>query len=358
MNKVLLILFFLSGILRAQYDFDSLLRASDDFKKSVEIMSDTLDLFSENHPLEVTIISDFKNLIKKKYDGDYQDAQFILKFNDTVQVKRNIEIKPRGNFRLKACYFPPIKLNFKKKEAFFTTLSDFDKLKMVNNCKMNDAFEKYILSEFLVYKMYNIVSPYSFRVRLISLKYIDTGRSNKESNSYAFIIEPEEQLMERLNGFILDKKGFSPKMIDEIYENRMAIFQYMIGNTDYSIPALHNIKLFKVNDYTVEDPYPIPYDFDYSGLVSTPYAIPSESLSIKTVQERLYMGNCQDVEIFGKNIRFFFEKKDQMYEVLKNDFLLDEKYKKQILNYLDGFYEEISNENVVKRNLIMKCRND
>jgi hypothetical protein len=341
-----------------QYDFDSLYHASEEFRNQIKVMQDTLDIFNQDQALGITLETDFVNLSKRKHNKEDQEAMLTYGFNDTVQVTRKIKVQPRGNFRLKNCHNPPLQLNLPKKEAAFKQFEEFDKIKMVGNCKNYKTFEQYILAEYLVYKTYNLLTAYSFRVRLLKVHYIDSkGNDNrKPQGTYAFLIEPEKQLARRLEGVLIDRQNLSPHGMDAEATLLMDVFQYMIGNTDWAVEALHNIKLVKSNDVSKPTPSPVPYDFDYSGLVNTSYAKPAEALSIKTVRERLFRGVCHRREEYEHAFELFRQKRDAIYQLYQNFELLDPLYKAQILNYLDAFYQIIDAPASVEQQFLGNCR--
>ena len=128
-------------------------------------LPDTFDLFGSDEPLQIRLKSDFRTLLKNKYKDDYQKAELFYALSDTVALELDIRIKPRGNFRKKNCAFPPLRLNFKKTTFYFPHVQQFEKVKMVTDCKRTDTFEQYLLREYLVYKLYSIITPVSFSAR-------------------------------------------------------------------------------------------------------------------------------------------------------------------------------------------------
>ena len=70
----------------------------------------------------------------------------------------------------------------------------------------------------------------------------------------------------------------------------VALFEYMIGNTDWSVPAYHNIKLMQDRKNPESIPFAVPYDLNHCGFVNAPYAVPPEELGIETVKDRMYRG--------------------------------------------------------------------
>ncbi|RLD78175.1 MAG: hypothetical protein DRJ10_10755, partial [Bacteroidetes bacterium] len=165
-----------------------------------DTLSGEIDLFERDKPLHFTLMSDFKKFKKDKYKDEYQKAQLIYTINDSVEINKEVRIKARGEFRKKTCNFPPIRLNWRKTEIVKNEFSQFYKLKMVTHCSGAKYYEQYLLKEFLCYKFYNILSDRSFRVRLIEIKYIDTGKKKKnEFITWSFFIEDFGMMAERSN---------------------------------------------------------------------------------------------------------------------------------------------------------------
>lgn len=338
------------------YDFDSLVLHSQEFATISKIIGDTTDLFNDNKILEVTLESDFKNLVKRKYKDEYQVAILRIMFNDTVQVTRKIKIKARGVMRKSTCMIPPLKLNFPKKDAYIKQLEDFDKIKMVLDCRQNSMHEQYIFLEYYAYKIQNIITDYSLRVRMMNVKYTDTGGKFKETTRYAFLIENIDQLAGRMNAVRIESKSVRDIQTDIKVLVDAYLFQYLIGNTDWSIPNLHNIYLVKSLDFDIPKPYVIPYDFDYAGLVNASYAVPDERLGIATVRERVYRGIClPDAKLFT-SAEHILEKKIEINNLIEKDTLLTKVKRQSTLNYLEEFFEILESQKSFERNLIRSCR--
>ncbi len=338
------------------HDFDSLYQNDQAFKRNFQATADSRDIFASDNIMKVTISSDFKNLVKQKYKDEYQPALFQYYYNDTVVVTRNITIKPRGNMRKSTCFFPPLKLNFLKSEVVVKEMKEFDKMKMVLDCKRGNAYEQYLLSEYFAYKIQNIITEYSFRVRLIHVTYVDTAGKYKTATRYAFLIEDKDQMADRLNSVPIETKSIRDQMTDLPILANAYLFQYLIGNTDWSIPARHNIQMIKSKNPDVTKPYVIPFDFDYAGIVNTSYAIPDEQLGTESVRERVYRGVCIPESYIHSSARHFMEKKAQIYALYENSTLLDKNNTRSTLDYLDEFYTIIENENLLKKNILEACR--
>jgi hypothetical protein len=210
--------------------------------------------------------------------------------------------------------------------------------------------------EYYIYKMYNLLTPFSFRVRLLKVKYIDTSGKKKPRENYAFILENTNQLARRNNGINFEMAGINNEMIDRDIATIMELFQLMIGNTDYSLPVLHNVKLIKTTDSKYPKPVAVPYDFDYSGIINAFYAIPGEHLPIEYVTERYYMGACREFDEYETAFVLFREKREEMKALIQNSEYLRDIAKKSPLNYIDEFYKIIDNEGYVKSFIVNNCR--
>ena len=314
-----------------------------------------LDLFDDDQPLDLTLKFDIKQFQKNKSDEDYLPAEFICQFNDTLKVGKHIRIRARGKFRRDYCKMPPILLNIKNADINNKYLADESKIKLVNHCKNTTEYTDYVLKEYLIYKMYNIISPYSFRVRLVRIKYIDTGRENKEYVNWAFLIEPEDLMVARLEAYPLKRDNFGLVHMETYNTDLMSLFQYLIGNSDYSISGRHNLKLIYFVDNMQQQLISIPYDFDYSGLVNAQYAVPGEELGIKSVTDRYYLGLCRDVEQYDAVIDYMVERKEEILDLFISCEYLSEKASSFAIAYLEEFYRMAESDRL-KKYIRMTCR--
>lgn len=312
-------------------------------------------LFDSDELLEISLRFDMTYYKRKKPDKEYLDAILTYHTSKTDSINKAIRVRSRGEFRRTFCDFPPLMLNFRMKDSIDGKFSRIDKLKMVTHCKT--GHEEYLLKEYLIYKLYNVLSDYSYKVRLLRVNYINTFRNSKTISQYAFAIEPNDVLAKRTNSvevktITLSQRNIKPEMID-----RMAIFNYMIGNVDWAIPNYHNVTVFSQAGSERPDlGIVVPYDFDYSGLVDANYAIPLESLGIKSVKERLYRGICRTSEEFLIALKEFPEKRDEFYKVIKEFPYLSERSKKSMINYLNEFFSEFDKRNTIVNSLLYNCK--
>lgn len=320
----------------------------------VDSLQKDFGLFSSDEILSLTFRFDISQYRSKKPKEEYLDAVMTYHINDHDSVNKDIRLKSRGDMRNEYCDFPPVRLNFGKTEFQKSDLSKIDKLKMVTHCRTGN--EEYLLREYLIYKLYNVLTDNSFRVRLVKVDYINTAKKSKPINTYAFLIEPIEILAERTKSTPVNSTNLTQKLIIPEIMDRMAIFNFMIGNTDWSVPNLHNCKV--LSGLSINNPglgIIVPYDFDYSGLVNADYAVPFDGLGLKSVRERRYLGICRSEDVFINALKEFTDKKEEFYKVI-NDFpLLSTKAKKDMIGYLDNFYSGFDKRNSIVYDLINGC---
>lgn len=315
----------------------------------------TNDFFDNDSVLQLTLKFDIKKFMNKKLDEEYLPATLSYFKSDTIEIKKQVRIKSRGIVRKKICYFPPYFINIKNTGLQNNLFSDLNKVKVVSHCKSTEVYTNYLLKEYLAYKIFNIITDYSFKVRLLNIKYIDEGRKNKTFTYKAFMIEPEQLLAERLGLYSLDIDRFNYSQTDSVLTAAMSLFQYMIGNVDFSINGRHNIKMLITKDFKNQKLIPIPYDFDYSGLVNAHYAIPDEKLNIVNVTERFYRGLCRSDYLYDLVLDIYREKKDEIYVFIESFEYIDQKTRKDVLIYLDEFYDEIDKPEFKTKKIRATC---
>lgn len=313
-------------------------------------------LFDTEDVLHVRLKADFKAILNDRgEERDYHQA--VISWNDSLdqQGELPIRVKVRGNFRRSAtnCAFPPIRLNFD--EGTEGTLFDGqNKLKLVTHCQSGKSYQQFILQEYLMYKIYNELTDYSFRVRLLKIVYEDESGRIKPIVRYGFLIEDEDAMASRNEAKAFEAEGIHPNETNKDIEVLLSLYEYMIGNTDWSIPGMHNVKLIRTEPS--KPPIVVPYDFDWCGMINTPYAKPNPTLGIQSVRERLYRGFCASESQWDSTIARFNEKKAEIYSLYEQCPDLKPKVVKGSLRYLDDFYDIINSEKRKKRELASQCR--
>lgn len=315
---------------------------------------DSIRFFTDEGLIEVSLTTDLKKLQNEKKPDVFQPASITLRFPDSTVITENIGASARGNFRRNYCRIPPMMLNFRNPGS--PRLHSLGKLKMVIGCGVNETDETLILKEYLVYKIYNLIDDRSFRVRLMRVNYTDSRNKIKPFSQYAFLIEDDADMAKR-NGCVKKKEV---KLMTEATNRDMmttvAIFQYMIGNTDWAVPNNHNVKLIYDKERKLAPPFVVPYDFDYSGLVDASYAVPNEVIGTEKVTERVYRGFPRTMEEIGLSLEVFVNKKEAIFQLINNFPLLSVKIKKEMTGYLEEFYEFINDKRKVRSVFVENAR--
>lgn len=306
-------------------------------------------LFKSDDTLNFTLFADLKPLLRDRGDNPKNHWGMVKYLNHNNKlVEIPIKVCVRGNFRrmTQNCTFPPLLLDFDKKKKGNSIFNHQNKLKLVTHCLKKD----YIMEEYLVYKIFNIITDYSFKARIANVTYEDSLGKQASQTRLAFLLEDDEDLAKRIHSKYLKDIKLRQNQVDTLKMATVSVFEYLIGNTDWSVPFQHNIKIyFKKGEKAI----PIPYDFDHSGIVNAIYAKPAEQLiEISSVRERLYRGFAYSPLVFQIVFDKFKAVKPEIYSLYVGNTELEPNYIKSTLKYLDEFYEIIDNKKLVKREFI------
>ncbi len=198
--------------------------------------------------------------------------------------------------------------------------------------------------------------PRRSSVRLVHITYKDSEEKVKAFTQYAFFIEDEHDLVDRNNCMEEKRKDFYTEQTNREQMTFVSLFQYMVGNTDWSVYKCHNIKLMVSKNDTLSRPYAIPYDFDYSGFVNVGYAVPAEELGIESVRQRAYRGYPRGFDELESAIDIFKEKKESILYYIDHFELCNQRCRKDMTSYLNQFYDIISNNKSVENIFIRNAR--
>lgn len=311
--------------------------------------------FESDDPIEVTLTANLGKLRgDKSADAPWRPATMSYRGADGSALTVPLRARTRGIWRLKMCDFPPLRLNFAGATSKGSIFDKLDKPKLVSYCQNADDHEQYVLQEFQLYRIYNLLTPMSHKARLLRLTYADSASGKVRAKRYGFLLEEPGAIAARLGGKVMEQKGALPGDLDPFQDALVGVFQYMIGNTDFSINGLHNVELLFKEDGTV---LPIAYDFDFAGAVNARYAIPDERLNIPNVRKRLFRGYCSDATSYAKVFALFKEKKPEIYALYGDEIgkLMDRGTVKETLRYFDEFYETINDARSAKRSIVGAC---
>ena len=313
-------------------------------------------LFKSDSVLNLKLVGKLNALFNDRGDNAASHPVLLQYKGQDSTVSIRLMVRTRGYFRRdkSMCKFPPLMLNFLKANKLKNTVfQKQNKLKLTVPCQGDD----YVIREYLVYKLYNLISPRSFKARLAQVEFEDSLGKRKPETHYCFLLEEDKEVAKRNNGFIWEQMMVPMTSTDRAEFKKMAVFQFMIGNTDWSVPYLQNIKLLKTDSTKL--PYTIPYDFDHAGIVDAPYALPAEELEMSSVQERRYRGFCEtDKSAFAETFALFNSLKNDFYNVYTSCTLLDAKYVKFVTRYLDDFFKIINSNKQIEDDFGHPCRQE
>ncbi len=305
----------------------------------------TSPLFASESLLTLTFTTNLKQLRGDRADEvPYRSATMSYTGADGKSVTVPMRAKTHGVWRLKNCNFPPVRLNVANKVVKGTLFENADKPKFVNACRDNDNFEQLVLKEMQLYRIYQVLTPLSHRVRALRVAYRDSASGKVDMTRYAFVFEDPDLLAARIGrGNMIKTKGATTDDIDNKQLALVYLFQYMIANTDFSFNGLHNGELVQHAD--LRPATPVAYDFDFSGAVNAPYASVDPQLhrDIRRVRQRLFRGYCALAPHYPAAAALFLEKKDAIYALYRDDIgkLLEPDIVKETLEYFDEFYDAI-----------------
>jgi hypothetical protein len=310
-------------------------------------------LFDNSHPIEIIIRTDLIKLLNtRSEEPPYQDASIVIDEIQGVTKIFDVEIQARGNFRRDSlnCDFPPLRLNFKKKAIINTYFEGNEKIKIVTHCKSQvPEFDQYVAREYVTYRIYNLLTPVSFKVRSASIIYEDTENTLEPIKRPGFLIEDIDHLAARNNMEEFEE----PLNLPDLEKNNailLSMFQYMIGNTDWILNMSKNLK-------TLADStgfYAVPYDFDYTMIVGTDYTL-GGGRSYLSAPVRLYKGPCYSLEEIIPVTEKLLEKRKEILSLISKEKMLDYDSKQHMKMYLSDFFNLIKSDKSIKQNILTDC---
>jgi hypothetical protein len=324
--------------------------------------ADEIDpLFQSSSTLEVEIDGPFEMLSEDRPDEEEFPGKFRYTADDGEIVEFEVVLRTRGRVRRlrETCTFPPIRLNFKKKEVDETLFHKQDKVKLVTHCRNRaKRYEQAVVAEYLTYKMFSLLTDRSFQARLLNATYIYTDE-DRSINSFAVLIEPQDRLEKRLGAKRTEADWVKVSDIEPGDLNLASVFHYFIGNTDFSPigsdpeeDCCHNQALLEREGALA---LTIPYDFDQSGLVGAPHAAPNPRFKLRSPRQRLYRGRCENNDYLPATFDLFRERRAAIEQLVREQPEYDDGMKKSMLKYIADFYETIDNPKEIQREFVSRC---
>ena len=324
----------------------------------VVIRADGLPLFDSGELLDIVLEFPVQTVLRQSADRPVVDgtAHYVNATGETISLP--VQISTRGRSRLEACKFPPLSLAVKKKSAKGTVFEGQKKLKIVTHCRSNTVFRSYVQQEYGIYRAFNVLADISFRVRPLNVTYRDTENESAEIQEPAFFIERIGEIADRTQLKRQRVRRVEATQLDPAYATLHALFQFMVGNTDWSVKmapddsdCCHNGRVLSPRGES-SGWMVVPYDFDQSGIVNPRYAMPAPQLGISTVRQRLYRGRCVHNDQLDGVIRLFNERRAELEEVLLPDGIRNVK---SAADYIASFYRTINDAKQRERSIEKRC---
>lgn len=320
-------------------------------------------LFSDTGEMKVTLSGPWRTIRNNIKKDALYPVQLTYTGADGKQHTIDAEVAPRGiSRRERLCDFPPLKIHFDKEKTKDTEFRGNKSLKLVTYCKTGDKYEQYYIKEFLIYRIYNLITDYSFRVRPMIVEYKDSQSKNFSISRFSFLIEDVDDVARRNGVKKLAIPQISYKTLEPVETSKLSLFQFMIGNVDYASndgpeddSCCHNTRLIGAGDNQVPR-YSIPYDFDSTGLVDADYAYAPEVLKLRNIRQRKYRGFCFTNDQLPDTIAVFNQKRPAILELFKNNAHLDDHNRQKAIEYIEDFYKIINDPRELKKQITDKCR--
>lgn len=314
-------------------------------------------VFTDQTPLEFTLVAPFRDVRRERTGETTYRPGRVIYVSDSGEVSLPVRVRARGIFRRRNCAMPPLMLNFTKDSTKKSAFAKLDRVRLSPHCRDSDDYEQYVLQEYQLYRVQRLLTPLSFSVRLARVTYLEAGRTDTIARRWGFLQEQDEPFAERLGMKVTTLTGAGPADLVPYESAFTGVWQYFIGNTDFSISGLHNIVLLEGPNLTY---LPVARDFDWSGAVNARYAGPPPEIAkqgLRSVTQRIMRGYCTAPEEYEKVFALFREKKDAIYALYADSIgaLMKPRVVRSTLEFFDKFYETINDPDAARRNIVEAC---
>ena len=329
---------------------------------SAAVAGDADPLFSDDSIMEVRIVAPFKQIMDERPIDEEIPGTFSFLAADGSNGEFSVDIRTRGNNRRRedVCPFAPLRLNFKKSELDDTLFDKQDKLKLVTHCDNGSkVYQQAVIKEYLAYRIFNTLTDISFRVRLLRISYEYSDKGGDKETTYGFLIESKERLAKRIGLDEQEINAMSVTLLDQEYTNLSSIFEYLIGNLDFS-PVIgatgevccHNYALFSADRNTY---WSVPYDFDLTGFVESPHHNLNPKFKQRNARQRVYRGRCYNQDYVPVNLQKFRDKREAIEALIATQSELDKSSRKRLDSYIKSFYKLLDKEEKLVKEFADDC---
>jgi len=316
--------------------------------------AESAPLFDGADLLEIELTGPISSTIE---DRDLREERPVVRTLDGVGQETWVRVRGKSRSRKAVCQFPPLRLRFENATGVF---AGQNKLKLVTHCRNSERGDADVMEEYAAYRSFSLLSPVSYRVRPVRITYSDPdGRLSEHARRrYGFFVEPTEQVAKRTGASALELEGLNLSRLNPDHAALVYVFQYMIGNTDWSLVTgdgdahcCHNGQLLELNGQI----HYVPYDFDLAGVVNAPYARPDSSLRLRSVRMRRYRGFCMQPETLRAALRTVVQHEADIYGVFRTTPGIGDKQKEAGVAYLGRFFKDARKEEELLSHFEKRC---
>ena len=312
-------------------------------------------LFRSDEPLVIKLSADFRAVQRDRDPKSETTFPATISYPaaDGSVATMPLRIRTRGHSRRnpRTCTFAPLRLEFDKALTKGTVFDGHGALKLGTHCRKGS--EEIVFREYAIYRMFNVLTPQSFRARVASVTYTEAASGKVVAEEAGLFIEDDDDVAKRMDGRIVDLQAAIFARVDPDALVTMMLFEYMIGNTDFSIMVQHNVRIVQTQE---PRRFAVPYDFDYSGLADAGYSVPGRGLPITSVRDRLYRGPCRTTAEWQPYFDKFVAAKPQILGILESSPGLSQSYRNDARRYLEPFFRTIGHPSLIRRELIDTCQ--
>jgi hypothetical protein len=320
-------------------------------------------IFDVHEPLTLDLEADWQAIRRDRSPAPTPRPAKLSYDGPSGRIELPIQIETRGRSRLSrdVCEFPPLRLDFAKESRESTLFRGIAELKLVTHCNSERDFEQNVVLEYLLYRSYALLTEHHFRVRLLHVRYVDPGEKKPRFERAGFVIEDAANLAKRIGAERVKATRIDRTALDPISARRVEMFYYMVGMTDFSLVAnadggcCHNARAFRLPSGLIAV---VPYDFDQTGVVNPPYAIPAPGLGIQRVTQRVFRGRCRAPEEHRAAIDELVARRAEITALFEAEARLNAQRRKRALDFLGRFYAWAADPAKSDATLAEECRKD
>lgn len=311
-------------------------------------------LFATDEPLRLRVEAPFSQIFLDDREArEFRSGRVVYTDANGADVAINLDLRLRGRLRAAICSFKPLLLKFSADGPDGTLFASQNKLKLVTHCETDDLYEQYLWLEYSAYRVLNLLTDTSLRVRVVEANYYDSETKREMATKPGLLIEDENRFAARRGLDVVPDPRIDRARYDQGALALVEVFQYFIGNSDWSAEAppvdgdcCHNIVPFAHQDGKL---VPVPYDFDLAGIVREPEASPAPGLP------RLYRGPCRDLTVLQASFEPFLRQRSEITALFRGMSALDNKQTGSALRYIDDFYAVLADPARVQKVFRSEC---